>query len=214
MLPCFALITCGLHCATASTVALTLLLLCCSCSCRSHKGSNLALMVELLAGPLVGAAVADKLEQRNWGNLLLAVDPELLGDAESIRARTQVGSWFSGRGEGCWLLTLLLAVDLMFLAPTCAYRPCFSRAVLQVVLDRVKGAERLPGVDEILLPSERGNRVAAQRASSGMVPIEANLYHNLKVCCMCELCKQWWRKFAFGMCGSDLEFVGLDVARK
>lgn len=106
---------------------------------RSHKGSNLALMVELLAGPLVGAAVADKLEQRNWGNLLLAVDPELLGDAESIRARTQV------------------------------------------VLDRVKGAERLPGVDEILLPSERGNRVAAQRASSGMVPIEANLYHNLKV---------------------------------
>jgi LDH2 family malate/lactate/ureidoglycolate dehydrogenase len=60
------------------------------CSCRSHKGSNLALMVELLAGPLVGAAVADKLEERNWGNLLLAVDPELLGDAELIRARTQV----------------------------------------------------------------------------------------------------------------------------
>jgi LDH2 family malate/lactate/ureidoglycolate dehydrogenase len=48
-------------------------------------------MVELLAGPLVGAAVADKLEERNWGNLLLAVDPELLGDAELIRARTQVG---------------------------------------------------------------------------------------------------------------------------
>jgi LDH2 family malate/lactate/ureidoglycolate dehydrogenase len=58
--------------------------------CRSHKGSNLALMVELLAGPLVGAAVADKLEERNWGNLLLAVDPGLLGDAELIRARTQV----------------------------------------------------------------------------------------------------------------------------
>jgi hypothetical protein len=47
-------------------------------------------MVELLAGPLVGAAVADKLEERNWGNLLLAVDPELLGDADVIRARTQV----------------------------------------------------------------------------------------------------------------------------
>lgn len=31
---------------------------------RSHKGSNLALMVELLAGPLVGAAVQDKLEVR------------------------------------------------------------------------------------------------------------------------------------------------------
>jgi hypothetical protein len=45
----------------------------------------------------------------------------------------------------------------------------------------VKNAERLPGVDEILLPSERGNRVAQQRISSGMAPIEANLYHNLKV---------------------------------
>ena len=33
----------------------------------SHKGSNLALMVELLAGPLVGAAVTDKLKEKNWG---------------------------------------------------------------------------------------------------------------------------------------------------
>jgi LDH2 family malate/lactate/ureidoglycolate dehydrogenase len=47
-------------------------------------------MVELLAGPLVGAAVADKLEAKNWGNLVLAVDPELLGDRDAIRARTQV----------------------------------------------------------------------------------------------------------------------------
>lgn len=45
----------------------------------------------------------------------------------------------------------------------------------------MKNAEKLPGVSEILLPSERGNRVAAQRTSSGMVPIEPNLYHNLKV---------------------------------
>lgn len=45
----------------------------------------------------------------------------------------------------------------------------------------MKNAERLPGVSEILLPSERGNRVAQQRISSGMVPIEPNLYHNLKV---------------------------------
>lgn len=62
------------------------------CRCRSHKGSNLALMVELLAGPLVGAAVADKLEERNWGNLILVVDPQLLGDKDVIKARTQVGN--------------------------------------------------------------------------------------------------------------------------
>jgi hypothetical protein len=52
----------------------------------------------------------------------------------------------------------------------------------------VKAAERLPGVDEILLPSERGNRVAQQRISSGMVPIEANLYNNLKV----RTHRIWW----------------------
>lgn len=44
----------------------------------SHKGSALALFVELLAGPLVGAAVADKLEEKNWGNLIVAIDPSLL----------------------------------------------------------------------------------------------------------------------------------------
>lgn len=58
---------------------------------------------------------------------------------------------------------------------------CFHILLAQVVLDRVKNAEKLPGVSEILLPSERGNRVAQQRISIGMVPIEANLYSNLKV---------------------------------
>ena len=52
---------------------------------RSYKGSHLALLVELLAGPLVGAAVADKLEARNWGNLLLAIDPGLMGDAAGFK---------------------------------------------------------------------------------------------------------------------------------
>jgi LDH2 family malate/lactate/ureidoglycolate dehydrogenase len=93
---------------------------------RSHKGSNLALMVELLAGPLVGAAVEDKLQvwgrpgegrsvtagnracpskvvaqqqggldlvallqEKNWGNLVVAISPELLGDPGTIRARVQ-----------------------------------------------------------------------------------------------------------------------------
>lgn len=49
-------------------------------------------MVELLAGPLVGAAVADKLEERNWGNLVLVIDPQLLGEPDVIKARTQVWS--------------------------------------------------------------------------------------------------------------------------
>ena len=52
---------------------------------------------------------------------------------------------------------------------------------VQVVLDRVKGADKLPGVSEILLPSERGNRAAQHVVDNGMLPIETNLYQNLKV---------------------------------
>lgn len=61
---------------------------------------------------------------------------------------------------------------------------CYMAVVLvwlQVVLDRVKNADKLPGVSEILLPSERGNRVAQHHIDSGMLPIETNLYQNLKV---------------------------------
>ena len=56
---------------------------------KSYKGSNLSLMVELLAGPLVGAAISDKIAEKNWGNLVIVVDPGLLGDKAEIRARTQ-----------------------------------------------------------------------------------------------------------------------------
>jgi LDH2 family malate/lactate/ureidoglycolate dehydrogenase len=60
-------------------------------------------MVELLAGPLVGAAVADKLEERNWGNLVLVIDPQLLGEPDVIRARTQA------RKPGlCWAASSLM----------------------------------------------------------------------------------------------------------
>lgn len=74
------------------------------CCCRSHKGSNLALMVELLAGPLVGAAVADKLEERNWGNLVLVIDPSLLGEPDVIKARTQVSSTQHANRQCGWLV--------------------------------------------------------------------------------------------------------------
>lgn len=54
---------------------------------RTHKGSALGLIVELLAGPLAGAAIAEKKAARNWGNLIVAVDPELLGPADEFRSR-------------------------------------------------------------------------------------------------------------------------------
>jgi LDH2 family malate/lactate/ureidoglycolate dehydrogenase len=60
-----------------------------------HKGAGLALMVELLAGVLPGAAVLGQCESKkaskNWGHILIAIQPESLvddfpGKAESVLA--------------------------------------------------------------------------------------------------------------------------------
>lgn len=47
-----------------------------------YKSSNLALIIELLAGPLVGAAIDSKLTAKNWGNLIMVIDPKMLGQAD------------------------------------------------------------------------------------------------------------------------------------
>jgi len=104
---------------------------------RSYKGSNLALAVELLAGPLVGAAIKDKLAAKSWGNLVCAIDPGLLA-----------GDGFEDRAAE--------------------------------VLERVKNAARMPGVEEITLPGERGDKVAAERMAAGVTPIEPNLWAGLQ----------------------------------
>ena len=51
---------------------------------RGYKSSNLALMVELLAGPLVGAAHMNKLAAKNWGNIVIALNPAMLGDPKTF----------------------------------------------------------------------------------------------------------------------------------
>lgn len=48
---------------------------------RSYKGSHIALMVEILGGALAGGDVEEKWERGNWGNLVLAIDPEVLGQS-------------------------------------------------------------------------------------------------------------------------------------
>ncbi|MBI5620694.1 Ldh family oxidoreductase [Candidatus Gottesmanbacteria bacterium] len=48
---------------------------------KSYKGAGLALMVEILTGPLVGASftgIGDT--ATNWGNLVFVIDPEMLTD--------------------------------------------------------------------------------------------------------------------------------------
>eukprot|EP00741_Cyanophora_paradoxa_P017299 tig00020961_g16709.t1 len=53
----------------------------------AHKGSGLAFAVEALCGPLVGASFATLADPHsNWGNLVLAVDPELLWEPSAFCA--------------------------------------------------------------------------------------------------------------------------------
>lgn len=47
------------------------------------------------------------------------------------------------------------------------------------VLERVKAAKRLPGVEEILIPGERGNRVLAEAEQSGSIEIDFALWKAL-----------------------------------
>jgi len=52
---------------------------------RSYKGSGLAMIVEILAGPLVGAAFCGIGNSKgNWGHLLYAIDPEILVDRDDF----------------------------------------------------------------------------------------------------------------------------------
>ncbi|XRB19274.1 cysteine-S-conjugate beta-lyase [Pseudoscourfieldia marina] len=44
-----------------------------------HKGSSLALLVELLGGALTNAAIEDKKAKKSWGNLVVCIDPKQLG---------------------------------------------------------------------------------------------------------------------------------------
>lgn len=80
------------------------------------------------AGPQV-----NKLTAKNWGNLLIAIDPAMLGDA---------ASFYKNAGE---------------------------------VLERVRNAEKLPGVSEIIIPGERESQLAQRRVQEGSLPIESNM---------------------------------------
>lgn len=46
---------------------------------RSYKGANLAMMVEVFTGPLVGASFVGLGRKGDWGNLIWVIDPKLLG---------------------------------------------------------------------------------------------------------------------------------------
>ena len=52
---------------------------------RSYKSAGLAMIIEILTGSLVGAAFTGIGDSNNWGNLVFAIDPDLLTDIETFK---------------------------------------------------------------------------------------------------------------------------------
>ncbi len=106
---------------------------------RSYKGAGLAMMVQILTGPLTSSAFCGIGDTKNsWGNLIYVIDPELLVDRE-----------------------------------------VFADQVSQMV-EKIKGTKKLPGVEEIFVPGEKGNKLAKKHLNEGYIEIEENLYNKLK----------------------------------
>ena len=63
---------------------------------------------------------------------------------------------------------------------TAVQDPDTFAARAQTVLDRVKNAEKQPGVAEILLPGERSAAAAAATIASGRIAVESNLLTDLR----------------------------------
>lgn len=104
-----------------------------------YKGSALALIVEVLTRPLIGTSRKADGTKEDWGNLIFAIDPELLADdLESFQAGVS---------------------DL---------------------IERLKSRKKLPDVDEILVPGERGDKFYDQVMAAGELEIDDNLWQQLR----------------------------------
>lgn len=104
-----------------------------------YKGAALALIIEVLTRPLVGAQRDEYGKKLDWGNLVFAIDPELLADE---RARFEAG--------------------------------------VSDLLARLKRLKRLPGVDEILAPGERGDRFFERVRAAGEIEMDEQIWAELQ----------------------------------
>ncbi len=99
------------------------------------KGSGLALMIEALTGPLVEAVGK---ENDDKGNLILAIDPELLTDRHLFKER------------------------------------------MSQLKETIKSAKKLPHVERIFVPGERGDLQAKQSLESGYINIQDELFQQFQ----------------------------------
>lgn len=102
-----------------------------------HKGSGLALIVQIFAGALVQADSFDN-DSDNAGNLVIAIDPEILTSKE-----------------------------------------IFKKEVDTIIL-KVKSARKAPGITEIFIPGERGNKFYNSVQQSGQIDVEDKLLGTLQ----------------------------------
>lgn len=103
-----------------------------------HKGSGLALVVQILAGAFVGADSFDN-DSDNAGNLVIAISPEIFLDTNEFKTR------------------------------------------VSKIIEQVKSARKIDGVEEIFIPGERGNEFKEDNLKHGEIEIEDNLLEKLKV---------------------------------
>jgi LDH2 family malate/lactate/ureidoglycolate dehydrogenase len=91
-----------------------------------------------------------------------------------------VGAAFAGIGDvkDNWGGHLMIAIDPALLGG----RDQMMTGVTAMV-ERVKEASRLDGVDEIFVPGERGDRQAEEVARSGEIEIESKLFEELRQLC-------------------------------
>ncbi len=70
---------------------------------------------------------------------------------------------------------LIFAIDPGLLTTKAAFKKEMDQLV-----QKVKKAKKLPGVKEIYLPGEKGDKLTAKALKNGMIEIEKNLYEELK----------------------------------
>ncbi len=88
-----------------------------------------------------------------------------------------MGAYFTGVGDQAsnWGGHLIVVFDPELFDGSEATESGVSELV-----QKAKSARTLPGVDEVLAPSERGDRLAAERLAAGELEVEDNLWKELQ----------------------------------
>lgn len=81
-------------------------------------------------------------------------------------------TWFRGPH---FLVLTVASLDFFSPPPLLAHQ-----AGTETVLARIKGAKKLPGVTDIMLPGEGGSARSAAVVAAGVATVEKNLYEGMK----------------------------------